>query len=95
MELTLTPELERALKVEARHRGVTPEQLALASLHKAFVTAPIPTTPTLQDNLADFLVGFVGSIHSADDVHGGAHLSQQSGNQFAKLMLQKRKEGHL
>lgn len=95
MELTLTPELERALKVEARQRGVTPEQLALASLYKAFVAPPISTTPALQDNLADFLAGFIGSLHSAENVPGGAHLSEHSGNQFAKLMLQKRKEGHL
>lgn len=95
MELTLTPEIERALKVEARQRGVTPEQLALASLRKAFVTMPTPTASGLQDNLADFLNSFIGSLRSSEAIPGGAYLSENSGSHFAKLMLKKRKEGHL
>ena len=39
MELTLTPDIENAIKKQAIRRGVTPERLVLESLRMLFVTA--------------------------------------------------------
>lgn len=77
MELTLTPDIERALKVQAHQRGVTPEQLALTSLRKAFVKTTTSTIVVPQETLADFLGTFVGLLHSSEHVPGGAQLSEK------------------
>ena len=77
MELTLTPDIERALKVQAHQRGVTPEQLALTSLRKAFVRTTTSTIVVPQETLADFRGTFVGLLHSSEHVPGGAQLSEK------------------
>lgn len=86
MELTLTPDIENALKEQASQKGVTPQQLALQGLRKLFV----PTVEELEKQLptlADFLNGYIGVIHSSEFVEGGAQLSENTGNQFAQLSL--------
>jgi hypothetical protein len=40
MVVTLNPELEAALKEQARRQGVAPEELALNVLRERFLTAP-------------------------------------------------------
>ena len=95
MELTLTPDIEHALKVQAHQRGITPEQLALASLRKAFVTTAAPSISAPQESLADFLGNFIGALDSSEHISGNTKLSEDSGSQFAKLMIKKREEGRL
>lgn len=40
MVITLTPELEKAVREQAAQRGVTPEALALATLRERFPPRP-------------------------------------------------------
>ncbi len=96
MEITLTPEIEQALRDEAERQGTTPEQLALESLRRHFVQPeqgqPAAETP---GTLADLLSGFIGVLSSEEQVPGGAHLSEATSDEFVKLLRQKRAEGRL
>jgi len=76
MNITLSPEIERALEEQAREQGTTPEQLALESLHRQFV-APTESKPgpTFEGSLADFLGDLIGSLNSSEHVPGGAQMS--------------------
>jgi len=94
MQLTLTPDIENALKEQASKVGITPQQLALESLRRLFVlgnTDAEENSPTL----ADFLDGYIGVIHSSEFIEGGAQLSEDTGKKFAELMMQKRKQDRL
>ena len=92
MELTLTTDIENALKEQASQKGMTPEQLALDGLRKLFVfstkraNGPSPS-------LADFLNGYIGVIHSSEYIEGGAQMSEDTGKKFAELIMQKRGQG--
>ena len=94
LTLTLTLEIESAIKKQASQTGTTPEKLALDSLRMLFVPGiePADGPPA---SLADFLHGYIGVIRSSESVAGGAQMSEETGKQFAKLMTQKRIQGHL
>jgi hypothetical protein len=100
MEITLPPEIEKALKKRARQRGTTPEQLALETLRRQFVDA----TPAQGENstpvegyanLAEFLAGYIGALDSSEFVPGGAKMSEATVDKFAAALAQKRKQGRL
>jgi hypothetical protein len=107
MEIALPPEIEKALKEQARQQGTTPEQLALETLRRQFVSAASPRAEHSQDerskpvekqvkgNLADFLFGFIGVLHSSDFAPGGAKLSESTAGKFAAALAEKRKQGRL
>lgn len=94
MELTLTPDIENALKAQANQKGMTPQQLALEGLRKLFVHAD-EDLDNQAPTLADFLNGYIGVIHSSEVVEGGAQLSENTGNQFAQLIMEKRAQDRL
>ncbi|MFO1372120.1 MAG: hypothetical protein U1F42_06895 [Candidatus Competibacteraceae bacterium] len=48
-----------------------------------------------QDNLADFLAGHIGTMHSGDQHPGSARLPENTGKRFAELLQQKRRQGRL
>ncbi len=105
MEITLPPELERALQEQAGRRGTTPEQLALDTLRRQFVDPPPAQVGQSQgersapvegpNNLAGFLSDFLGVLHSHDLVSGGARLSESTAEAFAAALAEKRKQGRL
>jgi hypothetical protein len=100
MEIALPPEIEKALKEQARQQGTTPEQLALETLRRQFVSATPNATESGKPvegyaNLAEFLDGFIGVIHSGDVVPGGARMSEATADTFAAALLEKRKQGRL
>ena len=93
MIITLTPDIEQALTVEARKRGRTPEQLALDSLRDRFLFPDTDISLSAeQTSLADFLRGHIGVLHSSEHVPGGARLSENSGRKFASGLAAKRQE---
>lgn len=94
MELTLTPEIEDAIKTQASQKGTTPEQLALEGLRKLFVPAA-DNGEKSPESLADFLDGYIGVIQSSEHVEGGAQMSQDTGDKFAALIKQKRTQNQL
>lgn len=89
MIITLTPEIVEALTKEAARRGTTPEQLVLDSLRARFVL-PAPSEPLPEGaTMADFLEGYVGTVHSSEFIPGGARLSVNSSEKFAALLAEK------
>lgn len=97
MDLTLAPELERALAEAARQQGTTPELLAVECLRQCPLPAADPVAPAAAEyeTLADFLAGYVGVLNSGEHVPGGANLSEQTGRRFAAGMKTRREQGRL
>jgi hypothetical protein len=93
MVIKLTPDIEEALAKEAETLGTTVEQLALASLRERFVpkafTERLPKQP---QNLAEYLDGYVGILHSSEHMPGGARLSEKTGEKFAACVARQRRE---
>lgn len=96
MEITLTPDIEQALREQAQQRGTTPEQLAIESLRQQFVRRSETDHPVEgQGTLADFLADSIGILHSHEYVPGGARMSENTSEIFAAGLIQKRKQGQL
>lgn len=96
MTLKLTAEIENALLEAARKVGTTPEALALECLRDHFMAPGKETTqPGPAGTLADFLAGHIGVLASAQQVPGGANMSEDTGKHFAAGLLQKRAQGRL
>lgn len=94
LTVTLTPELESALTLQADQRGTTPELLAIAALQAHFLKGN-GAASVGDASLADFLGEAIGSLDSGQVVSGGAALSEDSGRQFAAGMVKKRRDGKL
>ena len=63
MDITLPPDIERALTDEASKRGTTPELLALDSLREQFLAERQASALTDGYNtLAEFLTGHIGVL---------------------------------
>ncbi len=93
MIITLTPDIEQALAEAAQKLGVTPEQLALASLRERFAASKADTTSAEKPaTLADFLQGHIGVLHSSEHVPGGAQMSQDSSRKFAGGLAEQRQK---
>ncbi|MBA3944685.1 MAG: hypothetical protein H0X37_09010 [Herpetosiphonaceae bacterium] len=96
MELTLTPDIEHALREQAQQQGIAPERLALDSLRRQFVRPVDITQPTENtETLADFLADFIGVLHSSEYIPGGARLSEATGKTFTDILIKKRQQGQL
>jgi hypothetical protein len=93
MIITLIPDIEQALAIEARKLGRTPEQLALDSLRERFLS-PESERPSSEEpaTLADFLRGHLGVLHSSEYVPGGARLAENSGQRFAAGLAAQRQQ---
>ncbi len=92
MTLTLTPDLEHALVEQARAQGTTAEVLALDSLRQCFLLRDAQVRDEGQ-TLAEYLQGFVGVLHSSEQVEGGARMSDSPGSKFGAGMVHKRDAG--
>ena len=91
MNITLTPDMERALTEQARKLGTTPEQLIIDSLREQLAT----TTDTPADadgSLADLLQDHIGVLHSSEHVRGGARMSEGTGRTFAAGLAEQRRQ---
>ncbi len=96
MEITLTPDIEQALREQAERRGTTPEQLAIESLRQQFVHPTQSERPAEgQRTLADFLGDSIGVLHSHEHVPGGARMSEVTSETFTKGLIEKRARGQL
>ena len=96
MNISLPPDIERAVVDHAREQGTTPELLVIDSLRERFLLSPPLSTPTEgEGTLADFLGKHIGILHSSEHIPGGARMSEDSGKKFAAGMLKKRQQGRL
>lgn len=91
--ITLPPELEAVVSQRAQQQGTTPELYLLDQLRERYLPQ---NTHGLEDaadeTLADFFVGYAGTVNSRELVSEGAHLSQDTGRAFTALLLKKRGE---
>ena len=96
MTIQLSPDLEQVLSEEARRRGTTPELLANECLRERFVR---PTdqekTANGSKNLAEYLAGYIGVLHSSENVPGGARMSEDTGKKFTSILIKQRQQGRL
>ncbi|MFQ5731928.1 MAG: hypothetical protein ACE5KM_08230 [Planctomycetaceae bacterium] len=93
MNIAVPPDIESALKQQARQRGQAPEDMAIDVLRERFA----PDSPPADTNgtLADFLADHIGVLSSSESVSGGANMSEGCGDKFAEGMQAKRKQGRL
>jgi hypothetical protein len=91
MDITLTPDLERALAEEARKQGTTPEMLVLEGLRRLFLGTRKPAGAEPR-SLAELLEGYVGVLHSGEKVPGGAAMSEACGEKFTAALLAKHRQ---
>ncbi len=98
MNLTLTPDIERALSKAARTQGTDIESVILKTLRECFLSKPRnirQATPDQPKNLADMLTGYTGRIDSGELAKDGTQLSENTGKKFADLLLQKQQQGKI
>lgn len=95
MTIKLTPELEQVLIDRATQQGTPPELLALAVLQERLLPATVAEPDTAEGTLADFLAEFIGTLHSGEQIPGGARMSEKSGEKFAAGLVRKRQTGRL
>jgi hypothetical protein len=96
MNISLPPDIERAVVEHAREQGTTPELLVIDSLRERFLLfPPLNTFPQSEETLADFLGTHIGILHSSEHIPGGARMSENNGKKFAAGMLKKRQQGRL
>ena len=88
--ITLPPDLEQSLVVEADKRGTTPELLALDSLRQLFVFAQKRGREEKSETLFDFLSGYIGTVNGTTEA-----LSKDCGTHFAEGMAEKKRRGRL
>ena len=96
MELHLPSDIEQALIEQAQRLGTTPEQLALEELRRQFVhPAASVDLEIVPGTLAEFLAEFIGVLHSDEYVPGGARMSENTGESFTRIVVEKRRQGRL
>jgi hypothetical protein len=90
------PQLKQALDEAARQQGTTAESLAVALLSGLLLpsAAPAEEPPGPGESLADQLSYYIGSIDSGEYVPGGARLSERTGTEYGKLLLQRHRKGY-
>lgn len=98
MTIVLTPAVQQELTRRARQQGTTPDLLADAYLREVMAVEQDSHAPAANGaprNLAERLKGFVGVLHSSENVPGGAQMSERSGERVTRILRQRREQGRL
>lgn len=96
MNITLTPDIEKALAEHALKQGTSLEVLALHALRERFVSSVATRAAAdKQGTLFDYLADHLGVLSSSEYISGGARMSENCGKKFATGLLKKRQEGRL
>lgn len=98
MNISLTPELERALTEKAEQQGTTPELLALHDLKTLYIASPASTHKLDGIDgkiLADFLANRTGRTDSRKQNGGKPSQLSIDENSFGEHLEEKREQGHL
>jgi hypothetical protein len=90
MVIRLTSAIETVLNREAKRCGVTPEQLALDSLEKMFLTPESSEVVAGERSLYDCLAGHVGVVDGSPEA-----FSENCGRRFADGLAAKHEQGCL
>jgi len=96
MNITLTPDIEKALTEYARKQGTTPEALAIHALQERFVSSSeTKSIAAEQGTLFDYLADHIGVLSSSEHIADGARMSENCGKKFTKGLIKKRQDGRL
>jgi hypothetical protein len=94
--IDLPPEQQRKLDETARRRGTTPDALAnewvIERLSHEVEDLEGDVTPA---SLAEFLEGYAGVFDSRDFAPDALPMSERTGEQFADILEEKHRQGHL
>ena len=94
VSITLPQELEQIVARRAAEQRTTPELLLLDDLNRLY--APPADAPRAEgQTLAEYWADYIGSIDSGETGSGDGALSENTGRQFAELMVQKYRKGSL
>ena len=95
--ITLPPDLEQIVTKRAEQQGTTPELYLLDELRERYLQETVSQDLELKEGetMADFFVGFAGTVNSREVVPEGIHLSRNTGSKFKELMQQKYRNGSL
>ncbi|HZG43483.1 MAG TPA: hypothetical protein VEY93_11005 [Longimicrobium sp.] len=94
MAIQLPPDLEEALDVVARRRGTTPDSF-VENLVRRELSTSAEAEPAPPGSLAEFLEGYAGVFDSREFIPGGAGMSENTGEQFTDVLVEKRAQGRL
>lgn len=94
MAIQLPPDLEEALDEVARRRGTTRDSF-VENLVRRELSTSAEAEPAPPGSLAEFLEGYAGVFDSREFIPGGARLSENTGEQFTDILVEKRAQGRL
>jgi hypothetical protein len=84
--LELSPEKEARLRQKALAHGLALEEFAVESLNQV----------ADEQTLAEALAGLIGVLDSSKKNGGkSSHVSENTGEEFTNILVEKRKAGHL
>ncbi|MCW3098529.1 MAG: hypothetical protein JWL77_4147 [Chthonomonadaceae bacterium] len=93
--ITLSAELEKAVREEAAQQGTTAELLTLDVLQGRFLKPPVTKELPAGTTLADALADYIGAVNTRNKYPDGSTLSEDTGRKFGQAMVEKRKRGKL
>ncbi len=96
--LNLAPDEEAQLQAHAAQKGLPPEEYIQTILRHEFQrdapTPPQTSSPWAGKSLAEALEGRTGLFSSETEDGGPSHTAENTGAEFAKIMVEKyRKQG--
>ena len=95
ISVTLTPELEYAIRGRANQQGTEPELLVFDSLRGLFLI-PEPLEPAVEgETMADFLKDFIGCVDSSEKYPEGSRMSEETGRKLTEILVEKHKQDKL
>jgi len=90
--IDLAPDEEARLRAHAARQGQDAAAYATAVLRQQIDAVPAPDGETL----ADFLAGYIGVVDSRELNSGEmSHFAENSEAEFAKIMDEKQRQGHV
>jgi len=84
MTITISSEIEKALREIAARQGTTPEDVLTQTLEKTFLTPEVPQEPTL----AELFAGRTGLVNS----EGRYNYSSHTGKAYTESLLKQKEQ---
>jgi hypothetical protein len=93
--IDLTPELKQKLNEEAHRQGTTPESLVRLAVEQLLAPRHEAHAKPAPGSLAELLEGYAGVFDSREWVPGGARLSENTGEKFTDILVEKHAQGRI
>ncbi len=95
MTIDLGPEMEQRLDQLARRRGTTPESLVRSAVERLLTPEEGDHDAPVPGSLAELLQGYAGVFDSREWAAGGAQMSENTGEKFTDILVEKRAQGRI